>query len=116
MPTATSTGSFSRSIRCSSAIPSDLSQIYVAGPGNIQVPLSSVARIEKTLAPLVINHQGQFPAVTITYNLAPDVPIETASAAIEQAVASSCTCRRRCAPSLPAMRRCFGARSARSRW
>ena len=29
--------------------------------------------IEKTLAPLVINHQGQFPAVTITYNLAPDV-------------------------------------------
>jgi multidrug efflux pump len=67
--------------------PSDLSQIYVAGAGNAQVPLSSVARIEKTLAPLVINHQGQFPAVTITYNLAPNVPLETASAAIERAVA-----------------------------
>jgi multidrug efflux pump len=49
--------------------------------------LSSVARIEKTLAPLVINHQGSFPAVTITYNLAPDVPIATASVAIEKAVA-----------------------------
>ncbi len=63
--------------------PSDLSQVYVAGSGNTQVPLSSVAHVEKTLAPLVINHQGQFPAVTITYNLAPNVPIETASQAIE---------------------------------
>ena len=67
--------------------PSDLTQVYVAGQGSTQVPLSSVARIEKTLAPLVINHQGSFPAVTITYNLAPNVPIETASAAIEKAVA-----------------------------
>ncbi len=67
--------------------PSDLTQVYVAGQGSTQVPLSSVARIEKTLAPLVINHQGSFPAVTITYNLAPDVPIATASAAIERAVA-----------------------------
>jgi multidrug efflux pump len=67
--------------------PSDLSQVYVAGSGNTQVPLSSVAHVEKTLAPLVINHQGQFPAVTITYNLAPNVPIETASQAIEKAVA-----------------------------
>ena len=67
--------------------PSDLTQVYVAGNGSTQVPLSSVARIEKTLAPLVINHQGSFPAVTITYNLAPDIPIATASAAIEKAVA-----------------------------
>ena len=67
--------------------PSDLTQVYVAGQGSTQVPLSSVARIEKTLAPLVINHQGSFPAVTITYNLAPNVPIETASRAIEKAVA-----------------------------
>ena len=40
--------------------------VYVAGNGSTQVPLSSVARIEKTLSPLVINHQGSFPAVTIT--------------------------------------------------
>ena len=67
--------------------PSNLTQVYVAGSGNTQVPLSSVARIEKSLAPLVINHQGQFPSVTITYNLAPNVPIEQATAAIERAVA-----------------------------
>jgi multidrug efflux pump subunit AcrB len=67
--------------------PSDLTQVYVAGNGSTQVPLSSVARIEKTLAPLVINHQGSFPAVTITYNLAPNVTIEAASQAIEKAVA-----------------------------
>ena len=67
--------------------PGDLTQVYVAGAGNVQVPLSSVARIEKGVAPMVINHQGQYPAVTITYNLAPNVPIETASAAIDKAVA-----------------------------
>ena len=67
--------------------PSDLSQVYVAGAGNTQVPLSSVARFEKSLAPLVINHQGQFPAVTITYNLAPGVVLEQAGVAIERAVA-----------------------------
>ena len=67
--------------------PSDLSQVYVSGAGSTQVPLSSVARVEKTLAPLVINHQGQFPAVTITYNLAPNITIEQATAAVEKAVA-----------------------------
>jgi hydrophobe/amphiphile efflux-1 (HAE1) family protein len=67
--------------------PSDLRQVYVAGAGGTQVPLASVARIEKSLAPLVINHQGSFPAVTITYNLAPGAVLEQANAAIEQAVA-----------------------------
>ncbi len=38
-----------------------------------QVPLTAVARIERGLAPLVVNHQGQFPAVTISFSLAPDV-------------------------------------------
>jgi multidrug efflux pump len=67
--------------------PSDLSQVYVAGSGSAQVPLSSVARVEKALAPLVINHQGSFPSVTITYNLAPDVTIQDATSAIERGVA-----------------------------
>ena len=66
--------------------PSDLAQVYVAGAGNAQVPLSSVAHLKKTLAPLVINHQGQFPSVTITYNLAPNIPIQQAQAAVERAV------------------------------
>jgi multidrug efflux pump subunit AcrB len=67
--------------------PSDLDQVYVPTSNGPPTPLSAVAKFEKGVAPLVINHQGQFPAVTITYNLAPDTPIETASRAITQAVA-----------------------------
>ncbi len=65
--------------------PSDLGRIYVAGAGGAQVPLSSVTRVERGLAPLVINHQGQFPAVTISYELAPDTLLEEASAAVLRA-------------------------------
>jgi multidrug efflux pump len=46
-----------------------------------------VARVERGIAPLVVNHQGQFPSVTITYNLAPTANIQAATAAITQAVA-----------------------------
>jgi multidrug efflux pump len=67
--------------------PADISRIYVPGPGNTQVALSSVVRVEKGLAPLVVNHQGQFPAVTISYNLAPGITLEQASNAIQRAVA-----------------------------
>ncbi len=67
--------------------PNDLKKIYVAGAGGTQVPLASVARVERGIAPLVVNHQGQFPAVTITYNLAPDAQMETVVATIERAVA-----------------------------
>jgi len=67
--------------------PNDLSRIYVSGKGNTQVPLSAVAHVKRTIAPLVVNHQGQFPSTTITYNLKPGVPLESATAAIEQAVA-----------------------------
>ena len=66
--------------------PTDLQHVYVAGSGNTQVPLSAVARFERSIAPLVVNHQGQFPAVTITYNLAPNFQLETATAEIERAV------------------------------
>ena len=67
--------------------PADISQIYLPGNGGAQVPLSAVARIERGIAPLVVNHQGQFPSTTITFNLAPDTKLETATAAITQAVA-----------------------------
>jgi multidrug efflux pump len=67
--------------------PNDLSQIYVTGRDGTQVPLASVAHVERSIAPLVVNHQGQFPAVTITYNLAAGTMLETATAEIEQAVA-----------------------------
>jgi multidrug efflux pump len=67
--------------------PTDLGNVYVPGNGNNQVALSSVAKIERDIAPLVVNHQGQFPAVTITYNIRPGVTIEAATAALSQAVA-----------------------------
>ena len=67
--------------------PADLTQVYVPGSGQHLVPLSAVAKVERGIAPLVVNHQGQFPAVTITYNIAPDTAIEDVTAALEQAVA-----------------------------
>jgi multidrug efflux pump len=67
--------------------PADLAKIYVSGAGGAQVPLSSVSHTEKGLAPLVINHQGQFPAVTISFDYAPDVPIAEGTAAVLQAAA-----------------------------
>src|SRR5712691_4490961 len=66
--------------------PSDIDRVYVAGAGGTQVPLSAVARFEKGTAPLVVNHQGQYPAVTITYNVTADTPPQVATDAITQAV------------------------------
>jgi hydrophobe/amphiphile efflux-1 (HAE1) family protein len=67
--------------------PSDLSAIYVSGSGGRQIPLSNVARFERGIAPLVINHQGQFPAVTISFGLRAGESIEEATYAVQQAVA-----------------------------
>jgi len=66
--------------------PSDLSHIYAPGFGNVSVPLSAVAKFEKSLAPLQVNHQGQYPAVTISFSLRPGYQLETASSAILNAV------------------------------
>jgi multidrug efflux pump len=49
------------------------------------VPLSAIAHFESTTAPLTINHQGQFPVVTISFNLAPDASLGDATKAIDQA-------------------------------
>ena len=68
------------------ADPSDLHQVFVNGSSG-QVPLSSVARIERGLSPLVVNHQGQFPSVTISYNIAPGTKLEEITGSISQAVA-----------------------------
>jgi multidrug efflux pump len=67
--------------------PTNLADLYVPGKGNSQVPLSAVAKFTRGIAPLVANHQGQFPSTTITYNVAPDMPLETATADLQQAVA-----------------------------
>jgi multidrug efflux pump len=65
--------------------PSDLNRIFVQGNDG-QVPLSSVVTITRTLAPLVVNHQGPFPAVTINYGLAPDMVLAEAQEAIRRAI------------------------------
>jgi multidrug efflux pump subunit AcrB len=65
--------------------PSDLSQLYVAGGGNTQVPLSTVAKVERGIAPLVVNHQGQFPSVTTSFNLPPGVSLGQGVEAVNKA-------------------------------
>ena len=67
--------------------PADLSRIFVPSNNGAQVPLSAVAKVERGVAPLVVNHQGQFPSTTITYNLTPETKLDTATAGIAQAVA-----------------------------
>ncbi len=67
--------------------PGDLTKIYVPGK-DAQVPLSALARLERGIAPLTVNHQGQYPAVTVSFELAPDVVFEVAANAIDQAVAA----------------------------
>jgi multidrug efflux pump len=65
--------------------PNSLSKIYVPGLGGAQVPLSAFARFQHTTAPLVIAHQEQFPAATISFNLAPHAALSDAVAAITKA-------------------------------
>jgi multidrug efflux pump len=67
--------------------PSDLQRIFVPGRDGVQIPLSSVIVVERILAPLVVNHQGPFPAVTISYGLAADMTLDEAQASIRQAIA-----------------------------
>jgi multidrug efflux pump subunit AcrB len=49
------------------------------------VPLSTLVNAVEKVAPLVVNHQGQFPSVTISFNLLPGVAVGDAVAAIQQA-------------------------------
>ncbi|MGZ7091223.1 MAG: efflux RND transporter permease subunit, partial [Candidatus Angelobacter sp.] len=65
--------------------PSDLSSIYVKSTTGQQVPLSTFSHFVTSQAPLAINHQGQFPVVTISFNLAPGESLGKATKAIAQA-------------------------------
>jgi multidrug efflux pump len=65
--------------------PNSLSRIHVPGPGGVQVPLSAFARFRNTTAPLVIAHQEQFPAATISFNMAPGASLSDAVAAVSAA-------------------------------
>ena len=66
---------------------SDLNEIYVRGRVTDKlVPLSSIATFKRFIGPTAVNHQGQIPAVTISFNLAPDVPLGEATKKIDQFV------------------------------
>ncbi|HXA18673.1 MAG TPA: multidrug efflux RND transporter permease subunit [Thermoanaerobaculia bacterium] len=63
--------------------PASLSSVYVHSSGGRDVPLSAFASFGIDQTPLSIPHQGQFPAVTISFNLAPAVSLGEATKAIE---------------------------------
>jgi len=48
-----------------------LSRIYLATPTGQRVPLSAIAHLSTKVEPLTVNHQGQFPSVTLSFNVAP---------------------------------------------
>jgi hypothetical protein len=62
--------------------PSALSLLYVRSSNGQLVPLNAVARLTRTLGPLTINHLGQLPAVTISFNLRPGVSLGDAVNAV----------------------------------
>lgn len=62
--------------------PARLDKIHIPAASGKMVPLSSIARFENHNAPLSINHQGQFPVVTFSFNLAPRVSLGKAEEAI----------------------------------
>jgi multidrug efflux pump len=67
--------------------PSRLSRIYVPSTTGAQVPLTSIARIVHTTAPLAVSHQDQFPAQTISFNLEQGAALSDAVAAVSAAEA-----------------------------
>src|SRR5215469_14900627 len=64
--------------------PTALSKIYVSGPGGAQIPLSAFAHYSSKAESLSVNHQGQFPAVTLSFNLAPGASLGRAVDKIQQ--------------------------------
>jgi multidrug efflux pump len=65
--------------------PTSLAEIYVPGANGVQVPLTSVATVSERPGSLSINHLGQFPATTISFNLAKNASLGQAVDAIEAA-------------------------------
>jgi multidrug efflux pump len=64
-------------------LPQDLDHFYLRTSSGGMVPLSAVAHLEQATAPLAVNHQGQFPVVTISFDLAPGASLGTAVTAID---------------------------------
>jgi len=69
------------------ADPDSLRLLRVPGLNDAQVPLSAIARVERTTAPLVISHQEQFPAITLSFDLARGYSLGSAVRAVARAEA-----------------------------
>ncbi|MEA2737714.1 MAG: hypothetical protein QOH05_1021, partial [Acetobacteraceae bacterium] len=67
--------------------PDALHRIYVRSQTAGMVPLSELVTLQPTVAPLSVNHQGQFPSVTLSFNLRGKAPLGPAVAAIDAAMA-----------------------------
>jgi multidrug efflux pump len=67
--------------------PDALAGLYVPGTGGVQVPLTSVARVSERVAPLAVNHLAQFPATTLSFNLAPGASLGDAVQSIQAELA-----------------------------
>lgn len=61
----------------------DLRDIHVRSKAGVLVPLTSLASVRRAAGPISVNHQGQLQAITVSFNLAPGVPLGDASAKIE---------------------------------
>ncbi|MGD0403689.1 MAG: multidrug efflux RND transporter permease subunit [Candidatus Acidiferrales bacterium] len=62
--------------------PEALKNVYVKASAGKEIPLNAITHFETTTAPLSVNHQGQFPSVTVSFNLAPGVALSDAAKAI----------------------------------
>ena len=65
--------------------PDDLKSVYVKSSTGKQVPLSTITHFQPTTTPLAVNHQGFFPSVTLSFNLAPGMALGEAVTAIQAA-------------------------------
>jgi HAE1 family hydrophobic/amphiphilic exporter-1 len=66
--------------------PEMLSKLYVHSPGGQLVPLDTLAKVKRTVGPLSVNHFGQLPSATISFNLAPGLSLGEAAAALNNLV------------------------------
>jgi multidrug efflux pump len=64
--------------------PDSLNGIFIKSSTGATVPLSTIAHFESQRTSLTVNHQGQYPAITLTFNLAPNVALGNAVTALEK--------------------------------
>ena len=64
--------------------PSSLTKMFVSGPGGKQVPLANVLRAEPSVQMSSVPHQGQSPAVTLSFSMRPGSPLQRGTQLVEQ--------------------------------